>query len=197
MQVHVAFGSAPTWTKSLYTGGGPSGPIAALTLLHNFVAWLQLRIPNLHNIDLHVYSPAEIALGQVSTTAWKLTHVGGSNPNHSLCTAAPPASRGHLTLSCHKSQLADVFLRLTGNTFPLKSLKECMDELEIEGTNTTDGYVRTTRPLHVSNDSDLKLMGAIRSIVAETFHVLLIASDVAPAHATTFRGYFPEPEAAG
>ena len=40
-------------------------------------------------------------------------------------------------------------------------------------------------------------MGAIRSIVAETFHVLLIASDVAPAHATTFRGYFPEPEAAG
>jgi len=123
-----------------------------------------------------------------------LTHVGDSNPNHSLWSAAPPASRGHLTLSCHKSQFTDVFLRLTGNTFPLK---EAMDELDIEGANTADGYVRTTHPLDFNNRFDLDLLASIRSILAETFHVVLIANDVAPAHEATLRGYFPEPEATG
>lgn len=72
-----------------------------------------------------------------------------------------------------------------------------MDELDIEGANTADGYVRTTRPLDFNNRFDLDLLASIRSILAETFHVVLIANDVAPAHEATLRGYFPEPEATG
>ena len=76
-------------------------------------------------------------------------------------------------------------------------MKEAMDELEIEGANTGDGYVRTTRPLDLSNRFDLDLLASIHSILAETFHVVLIANDVAPAHEATLRGYFPEPEITG
>eukprot|EP00435_Cladocopium_sp_Y103_P029755 s369_g7.t1 len=189
MQIHFAFGSAPGWAKSIYTGGGPDGPPAALEFLHNFAAWQQLKNPRLQGLVVDLWAPPAIDLTDVPRAAWTLRHKGASSADFSVYTAAPPSGRGHLTVSVDKTPLADYAVKLTGNTYPLRAH---MEDLEVEGRNTTEGYERCTRALTYSNAHDTELVQSIGALLQGVFFILRIAADLPEEQASFLRGIFPQ-----
>eukprot|EP00435_Cladocopium_sp_Y103_P007365 s1504_g2.t1 len=189
MPIRFAFGSAPGWAKSIYTGGGPDGPPAALEFLDNFAAWQQLKNPRLQNLVVDLWAPPAIDLTDVPCAAWTLRHKGASNADFSIYAAAPPSGRGHLTVSVDKSPLADYAVKLTGNTYPLRAH---MEELEVEGHNTTEGYERCTRALTYSNAHDTELVQSIGALLQDVFFILHIAADLPEEQASFLRSIFPQ-----
>ena len=67
----------PFMGKAIYTGGGAEGPMSALHFLHNYIAWLRLRTPNLRTVDLDLWCEAAVVdVCQVPAQAWTVRHCG-------------------------------------------------------------------------------------------------------------------------